>query len=88
MDEPRFLDFDLICAFHAFHLAEAQAFIDGNKRTAAAAALAFIRLNGGPLLADDGRIYSAMIAIANRRMNKTGLASALRTLAGKAPEAT
>jgi death on curing protein len=129
MEAPRFLDFELVCAFHrrsierfggseglrdrgqvlsalgaaetawfygsedifgiaaayAFHLAEAQAFVDGNKRTAAAAALAFIRLNGGPLVQDNGRLYDAMIDIANRRLDKVGLAAVLRNLSGKVP---
>ena len=35
-----------VAAAYAFHVAEAQAFNDGNKRTAAAAALTFLELNG------------------------------------------
>src|SRR5437588_2394310 len=35
-----------IAATYAFHLAEAQAFVDGNKRTAIGAALIFLDVNG------------------------------------------
>lgn len=35
-----------VAAIYAFHLAEAQAFIDGNKRTAVAAALVFSPATG------------------------------------------
>jgi prophage maintenance system killer protein len=37
----------MIAAAYAFHLAESQAFVDGNKRTAAACvAISFLRKNG------------------------------------------
>ena len=35
-----------VAAGYAFHLAESQAFIDGNKRTALAACLVFLEVNG------------------------------------------
>jgi death-on-curing protein len=35
-----------IAAAYGFHLAEAQAFVDANKRTGGAAALTFLRVNG------------------------------------------
>lgn len=72
-----------VAAAYAFHIAEAQAFIDGNKRTAAAAALSFLGKNGEPVLKDDGTIYQAMIDIANHRLDKPGLAAIFRRLAGK-----
>lgn len=68
-----------IAAANAFHIAQAQAFIDGNKRTGAAAALAFLQIAGiGTSRADDACLYDAMIAIANREMDKAGLAALLR----------
>lgn len=36
-----------IAAGYAFHIAELQAFIDGNKRTVVAAAISFLTLNRG-----------------------------------------
>ena len=72
-----------VAAAYAFHIAEAQAFLDGNKRTAAAAALVFLGKNGEPVLEDDGSIYQAMIDIANHKLDKPGLAAIFRRLAGK-----
>ena len=71
--------FDMAAAY-AYHLAESQAFMDGNKRTGAAAALAFLAMNALPVLKDDGSIYRAMIAIADKQMNKANLADVLRQL--------
>jgi death-on-curing protein len=67
-----------VAAAYAFHLAEAQGFIDGNKRTGVAAALAFLGLNGCGYLKDDGRLYQAMIAIAEKQIGKPELASFFR----------
>lgn len=68
-----------VAAAYAFHIAEAQAFIDGNKRTAVAAALTFLELNGIQATPKEDNLYNAMIDIANKRLNKTGLAGLLRS---------
>src|SRR5882724_6467373 len=70
-----------IAAAYAFHLAEAQAFVDGNKRTAIGAALTFLDLNGFRTTADENMLYDAMIAIANKQLNKAGLAEIFRRTA-------
>jgi len=67
-----------IAAAYAFHLAEAQAFVDGNKRTGIGAALAFLEVNGMQTNASDDMLYKAMIGIAEKRLNKAGLAKILR----------
>jgi death-on-curing protein len=67
-----------VAAAYAFHIAESQAFLDGNKRTAAACALTFLGGCGIPVPRDEGRLYDAMIAISARRMDKAGLAALLR----------
>lgn len=67
-----------IAATYAFHIAESQAFLDGNKRTAIATALTFLALNGAYATPDQGELYDAMIAISARRMDKVGLAAVLR----------
>ncbi len=69
-----------VAASYAFHLAESQAFLDGNKRTAAACALMFLRLNGQPMVRDDGTLFQAMISIAERRSDKRRLADVLKRL--------
>jgi len=75
-----------IAAAYAFHIAESQAFTDGNKRTAASAAISFLRLNGKPFPKDDGSVYRAMIEIANKRLDKRGLAETLRRLVESAKQ--
>jgi death-on-curing protein len=72
-----------VAAAYAFHIAEAQAFVDGNKRTAIAAALAFLTLNGHvgkPSSSDLDEIYEAMIAIPRHELDKAGLAALFRKL--------
>ena len=67
-----------IAASYAFHIAEAQSYLDGNKRTGVAAALTFLKGNDVGLNLDDAVIYDAMIAIAEKRMTKETLAGIFR----------
>jgi prophage maintenance system killer protein len=67
-------------AAYAFHVAESQAFVDGNKRTGLAAAYVFLAPNGFRLIEQDDRLYEAMIAVGTRRLDKAGLAQPLREL--------
>ena len=69
-----------MAAAYAFHISQAQAFFDGNKRTAVASAFTFLELNGVTVTRDDGSIYDALIAIAERRMDKVELAALFRRL--------
>jgi death-on-curing protein len=72
-----------IAAAYAFHIAESQAFNDGNKRTGAAAAIMFLKVNGVPFPKDDGSVYAALIDVAEKRMDRAALAEALRRLIEK-----
>lgn len=45
-----------MAAAYLFHIAENQAFVDGNKRTGAAAALVFLELNGYAIRATDDEL--------------------------------
>lgn len=67
-----------VAAAYAFHLAESQAYLDGNKRTAVACALVFLVTNGVEVPPDQGQLYAAMIALARRELDKPGLAALLR----------
>lgn len=69
--------FDCAAAY-AFHTAQAQAFLDGNKRTAVAAALAFLKRNNVDVLFDWTPYDDAMIGIAEPRLDKPGLVQQLR----------
>ena len=71
-----------IAATYAFHNAQAQAFLDGNKRTGVATALLFLAENGFSRNPDAMDLYDAMIAIAEKRMTKGELAELLRVLIG------
>jgi death-on-curing protein len=77
-------DFALIAATYAFHIAQAQAFLDGNKRTAVLAALTFLDRNSIPQTPSNSEIYEALIAIAEKRLDKAGLAEIFRRTANSA----
>ncbi len=70
-----------MAAAYAFHIAECQAFLDGNKRTGLLAAIVFLDLNGFRIPEQEDVLYLAMMEIADRAMTKTQLASLLRELA-------
>lgn len=70
-----------MAAAYAFHIAQNQPFLDGNKRTGLGAALVFLRLNGYRAVDPTEELYEAMIAVAERRLDKAGLASLLEKLA-------
>lgn len=69
-----------IAAAYAFHIAESQAFNDGNKRTGTAAAFMFLTLNGVNVPEDNGSVYAALIAVARKHLDKKGLAEIFRKL--------
>jgi len=85
--EGEFLHRDLfeMAAAYGFHLAQNQPFLDGNKRTALTAALVFLDLNGVWIADPEGEMYDAMMALAERRLDKGGLADVLRKLAARTP---
>lgn len=74
-------DLFAMAAAYAFHVAQNQPFLDGNKRTGLLAALVFLELNGVAIRDPDGRLHDAMLGIAERRLDKTGLAATLSALA-------
>lgn len=78
----QFLHGDLFAmAAYAFHIAESQAFVDGNKRTGLAAAYAFLALNGYRLKETRDRLYQAILAIGTHELDKAGLAEVFRECA-------
>ena len=62
--DQEFLHDDLfhMAAAYAFHIAENQPFVDGNKRTGLNAAIVFLDINGWIVSDPDMRLYDAMIA--------------------------
>ncbi|MDZ4402360.1 type II toxin-antitoxin system death-on-curing family toxin [Prosthecobacter sp.] len=83
MNDFRYAAADLagIAAAYAFHIAQAQAFLDGNKRTAIGAALVFLERSGVETKTQwDDALYAAMHAVAEKRMDKASLAELFRSL--------
>lgn len=60
-------------AAYAFHLCQAHAFVDGNKRVAALAAEAFLRLNGATLTATDDEMIALFLGIASGELNRAAV---------------
>ena len=76
-----------IAAAYAFHIAESQAYFDGNKRTAVQAAADFLEINGidtSPL--PEVPMYKAMIRVASHELDRPGLAAFLRRTLTSGPE--
>jgi len=69
-----------MAAAYAYHLCQNHPFIDGNKRTALAAALVFLELNSMTILDPRGRLKNAMIRIASGKMSKDDFSKLLRKL--------
>ena len=74
-----------MAAAYAFHIAENQPFVDGNKRTALNAALIFLDINDWLVEDPHMQLYDAMIALSSRALDKAGLALLLRDLARPSP---
>jgi death-on-curing protein len=55
---------------YAYHLTQAHAFLDGNKRVAAAVAEIFLELNGAELRATDDQIVALFLAIAAGQLSR------------------
>ena len=70
-----------VAASCAFHLAEAQAFIDGNKRTGVASAMVFLAMNGVYAQPPKWELYLAMIDMAQKKKTKADLATIFRKCA-------
>ncbi len=59
-----------MAAAYLFHVSQAHGFVDGNKRAALAAALAFLALNGHELAADSDDLYEVCMAVAAGKASK------------------
>ncbi len=69
-----------MAAAYAFHIAENQPFLDGNKRTALNAAIVFLGLNGFDVIDDEGILYAAMIGLSTGEWSKGRMAALLERL--------
>jgi len=83
--EGRLLHIDVFeqAAAYAFHICQNHAFLDGNKRTALAAALVFLDLNGIEINDPEERLYDLMIEVAKGQKSKSDISSMLKSLKKK-----
>jgi len=76
----RFLHNDIyeMAAAYLFHVAQNHPFVDGNKRTGAAAALVFLDLNGVDLEISEDALVDVVMAVAEGKADKTEVAEFFR----------
>lgn len=75
-----------MAAAYAFHICENHPFFDGNKRTALAAALVFLDVNGVAIRSDTQALYRTMMALAAGNMDKQAFSNVLRSLRETQPQ--
>lgn len=68
-----------MAAAYAFHIAERQAFVDGNKRTALSASIVFLAINGWTLIADEMDAADQILGFASKTQTKAGYAQWLQS---------
>lgn len=71
-------DLPAMAAAYLFHIAQNHPFYDGNKRTAAMAALAFLRLNDVSLLPEPRQLEIVTLQVAAGELSKDELTTWMR----------
>jgi len=61
-------------AAYLFHICRNHAFVDGNKRTALACALTFLRLNGIRIKSGEDELTDLVLGVAEGRVSKAAVA--------------
>jgi len=67
-----------MAAAYLFHIVKNHPFVDGNKRVGAAAALVFLEINGIEVRATNAALVSAVLAVAEGRFQRSGIAEFFR----------
>ncbi len=70
-----------MAAAYVFYICQDHPFIDGNKRTALAAGLVFLEVNGISIIDENGKLYDAVMRIASGQWSKSEMVTILRGLA-------
>ena len=65
-------------ATYAYHLTQAHAFVDGNKRVAAAITETFLETNGSQLIMSDDDLVQLFLDIASGRLSRDQVEDLLR----------
>ena len=69
-----------MAAAYLYHLAQNHPFVDGNKRTAFAAALTFLELNGYPVMGGEDELEAVTRKIASGKLEKKAAAKILKKI--------
>jgi death-on-curing protein len=69
--------FDMAAAY-LYHIVQNHPFVDGNKRTGAAAAIIFLAMNGIEIEADEDGLVEMTMAVAQSRVGKREIAAFFR----------
>jgi len=72
-----------MAAAYTYHLSQNHSFFDGNKRTALAAALVFLEINGESVFDPNRRLHKNMLDIAAGHLDKKDFTEILRQLPRK-----
>ena len=67
-----------MAAAYVFHIVKNHPFLDGNKRTAAVAALVFLAMNGVQVRATNEALVDTVLAVAAGTLHKSGVAEFFR----------
>jgi len=70
-----------MAAAYLFHIVQNHSFVDGNKRTGAAAAIIFLTINGIELQADEDGLVDLTLAVAEGKAGKQHIAEFFRQIA-------
>jgi death on curing protein len=70
-----------MAAAYLFHIVQNHPFLDGNKRTGAAAAIIFLAMNDVPLRDDEEGLVGLTLAVAEGRVGKQEIAAFFRKMA-------
>jgi death-on-curing protein len=71
-----------MAAAYLYHIVQNHPFLDGNKRTGAAAAIIFLAINDVDLQADEEGLTELTLAVAEGRTGKRQVADFFRKIAG------
>lgn len=71
-------DLAAMAAAYLFHIVQNHPFLDGNKRTGAAAAIVFLKLNDAPLIPDEQGLEELVLAVARGESGKEQVAQFFR----------
>lgn len=72
----------MMAAAYLFHIVKNHPFLDGNKRSGLAVALAFLDRNGSPVERPSVALFDMTMAVAEGKLDKAAVAQVFRDLAG------